>query len=93
MSKFATRAFDIRNVIGGLLGFYGLILLASFGFLDPGIDASTGQPKDNIYNLYAGIAMVVVAVIFFIWARLSPVRADEGMASAEEIERIEGANL
>lgn len=93
MSKFATRAFDIRNVIGGLLGLYGVILLASFGFLDPGIDASTGKPKDNIYNLYAGIAMVVVAVIFFIWARLSPVRADEGMASAEEIERIEGANL
>ena len=45
MSKFATRAFDIRNVIGGLLGLYGLILLASFGFLDPGIDASTANLK------------------------------------------------
>ena len=93
MSKFATRAFDIRNVIGGLLGLYGLILLVSYLFLDPGIDASTGQPKDSIYNLYAGLAMVVVGVIFFVWARISPVRADEGMASAEEIERLENANL
>lgn len=92
MSKFATRAFDIRNVIGGLLGLYGLVLLISFLFLDPGIDASTGQPKDNVYNLYAGIAMVVVAVIFFVWAKVSPVRADEGTASAEEIERLENAN-
>ncbi|KGM18612.1 hypothetical protein [Corynebacterium auriscanis] len=91
MSKFATRAFDIRNVIGGLLGLYGLILVVSYFFLDPGIDASTGQPKDEVYNLYAGIAMVVVAVVFFVWAKASPVRADQGSADATEDERTEHA--
>lgn len=70
-------AFDIRNVIGSLLGIYGLVLLVSFLLLDPGVDVDTGAPKDSIYNLWAGLAMVVVAVLFGVWTKVDPIKIEE----------------
>ena len=70
-------AFDIRNVIGSLLGIYGLVLLASFLLLDPGVDPSTGAPKENIYNLWAGLAMIAVAVVFAVWTKVAPIKIEE----------------
>lgn len=69
-------AFDIRNVIGALMGLYGLVLLFSFFLLDPGV-SSEGVAKDSSYNLWAGLAMVVVAGIFFAWSKFEPVKIDE----------------
>lgn len=69
-------AFDIRNVIGALLGLYGLILLISYFLLDPGVDSSTGQIKDATYNLWAGVGLVAVAAFFFIWNKLDPIKLD-----------------
>ncbi|MBC2681289.1 cell wall anchor protein [Corynebacterium anserum] len=69
-------AFDIRNVIGALMGLYGVVLLISYLFLDPG-QSWEGLPKQASYNLWAGIAMVVVAAVFFIWSKLAPVKIDE----------------
>jgi len=62
-------ALDIRNVIGGLLGIYGLILLgmAAFG---PLAEDRTGGINAN---LWVGIVLVVVAAVFFAWARWRPV--------------------
>ena len=62
-------AFDIRNVIGGLLGLYGLVLtlMGIFG------DAETDKTGGVNANLWAGIAMLVVGVAFIVWARLRPV--------------------
>jgi hypothetical protein len=62
-------ALDIRNIIGGLLGVYGVILLAM------GIFADTEPEKtgDVNANLWAGIALLAVGVGFLAWARLRPV--------------------
>lgn len=62
-------AFDIRNVIGALLGVYGLILLgmAAFGPLH---EDRTGGVNAN---LWVGIVLVVVSAIFLVWAKLQPV--------------------
>ena len=61
-------ALDIRNIIGGLLGVYGLILLAQgiFGAAEP---EKTGGVNAN---LWAGIALAVVGAGFLTWARLRP---------------------
>jgi drug/metabolite transporter (DMT)-like permease len=67
---------DIRNIIGALLGVYGVILLLMGLFGDPE-DEKTG---DVNANLWAGLVLIVVAAIFFAWARLRPVRVPEGVA-------------
>lgn len=77
-------AFDIRNVIGALLGLYGVILLFSYFVLDPGVDATTGQIKDGTYNLWAGAGLVAVAVFFFVWNKLDPVKVDETAQKDQE---------
>lgn len=75
--KSSAGAFDLRNVIGGLLGLYGLILLIAFAVIDPGVDASTGEPKVADYNLWAGLGLVIAAVVFFAWAKLNPIIVEE----------------
>ena len=35
-SQASTATFDIRNVIGALLGFYGIVLIICSFVLDPG---------------------------------------------------------
>jgi xanthine/uracil/vitamin C permease (AzgA family) len=67
-----TSAFDIRLIIALLTGVYGLVLTALGLFVtsDTEIEKSAGV---NI-NLWAGLAMVVVALLFVLWARLRPLR-------------------
>jgi hypothetical protein len=64
-------AFDIRVIIGALLGVYGvvLLLLGLFGASDAELAKGDGL---NI-NLWAGLAMAVVGVAFIIWARVRPI--------------------
>ena len=70
-------AFDLRNVIGALFGLYGVILLLAYFLVDPGVDASTGEAKEAVYNLWSGVGLVVAALIFFGWAKLNPIVVKE----------------
>ena len=63
------RLFDVRYVIGGLLGFYGIVLVV-VGLLDG--PAEYAQAAGFAVNLWTGIALVVVAVAFLAWASLRP---------------------
>ena len=69
-------AFDVRNVIAGLIGFYGvvLVLVAIFG------DQDTDKTGGVNANLWAGLAMLVFAAAFALWSRLRPVVVDPGAA-------------
>jgi drug/metabolite transporter (DMT)-like permease len=67
--KHTAGALDIRNIIGGLLGVYGVILVLMGLFGDKELD-KTG---DVNANLWAGLALVVVAAVFLTWARLKPI--------------------
>ncbi|WOP19266.1 hypothetical protein [Raineyella sp. LH-20] len=69
--------FDIRNVIGLLLGVYGLILLLMGLFADKGLDKTGGINA----NLWAGLVLFVVGVVFVVWARLRPMLVPEGAAA------------
>ena len=62
-------ALDIRNIIGGLLSIYGVILL----FMGIFADAETEKTGGVNANLWAGIALLVVGAGFLAWARLRPV--------------------
>ncbi|WP_210650286.1 hypothetical protein [Nocardioides sp. SYSU D00065] len=62
-------AFDIRNIIGALMGVYGVIL-ALAGLLGEHEPAKTG---DVNANLWTGLALLAVAVFFLGWAKLKPI--------------------
>jgi hypothetical protein len=62
-------AFDVRNIIGGLIGFYGVVLVLVSFF---GADESEKTGGVNA-NLWAGLAMIVFGVGFALWSRLRPV--------------------
>jgi cytochrome c biogenesis protein CcdA len=70
-NKHTAGAFDIRNIIGGLLAVYGVILLL-VGLLG---DARAGTSEAS--NIWAGVVLLVVGVVFLAWARLRPVVVPE----------------
>ena len=71
-------AYDVRNVIGGLIGFYGLVLVLVAIFGDDQADKTGGVAA----NLWAGLAMLVFAAAFALWSRLRPIVVDPGAAVA-----------
>ncbi|RAV33642.1 hypothetical protein [Corynebacterium heidelbergense] len=83
-------AFDIRNVIGALLGIYGVVLLISYFLLSPGTDMTTGQAKDASYNLWTGLALALAAIVFFIWTKVDPIKIVEP-APGEAVQAQERA--
>lgn len=65
-------AFDVRTFIGTLIGLFGVILtLAGLFAFSAAESAKTGGLNAN---LWAGLAMVVVAAAFLLWAKLAPLR-------------------
>ncbi|KPC63262.1 hypothetical protein [Streptomyces chattanoogensis] len=68
-SATATRLFDIRRIIGGLFGLYGVIVTIA------GITASDADLKkaENInINLWTGIGMLALGLFFLGWVWLRP---------------------
>lgn len=76
--------FDIRNIIGGLLGIYGLILLLMGIFADPELEKTGGVNA----NLWAGIALVVFGAAMLLWAKLRPTYVPEGAAAEAGGEEV-----
>ena len=84
MASKLTRLFDIRNVIGALLGIYGVVLtIAGFapGLLRERDKGAANNPVDLYFgteaNWWVGLALIVVSAVFIGWALLRPVKADE----------------
>lgn len=71
--RHAAGVLDIRNIIGGLLFVYGVILTLMGIFGDPEFE-KTG---DVNANLWAGIALLVAGGGFMLWARLRPLQVPE----------------
>ncbi|HZX08429.1 hypothetical protein [Kribbella sp.] len=76
--KKKAGAFDIRIVIALLVGIYGVVLTI-LGIT--GSQAETDKAAGININLWGGIAMLVFAALFVLWARLRPIAVtDEGPA-------------
>jgi hypothetical protein len=61
--------FDIRNIIGALLGIYGVILTLA-GLLGEHEPEKTGGVNAN---LWTGLGLLLVGVFFIAWARIRPI--------------------
>ena len=84
----AARLFDIRRIIGGLFTLYGLILFVA-GLVD-GADASKKAAGIDI-NIWTGLGMLVLGLLFLLWMRLNPVEAPEHRVDDEGVPRTERA--
>ncbi len=72
--------FDIRNIIGSLLGIYGVVLtIAGFapGLLGDHDSAANDNPVDLYVgtdaNWWVGLVLIGVSIVFIAWALLRPV--------------------
>ncbi|MGY1746703.1 hypothetical protein [Blastococcus sp. SYSU D00695] len=87
--KHAAGAFDVRNVIAALIGFYGVVLVVVGLFGETAADREkTGGVNAN---LWAGLAMVVVALGFFLWTRWRPIVVEPTHAPGEGTDDGTGA--
>ena len=75
-------AFDIRTLIGALLGIYGVILLL-MGLFDDVPEDKTGGVNAN---LWAGLVLLAVGIFFLAWARLRPIVVPETGPEGEKDE-------
>lgn len=85
---------DIRVIIGSVLGIIGVFLLLASFFTNT---AEELAKSGGIHaNLWAGIALLVVAAIMWVWAIASPEGGkspdalDDPATVAERHERMEG---
>lgn len=80
--------FDVRNIIGALLGIYGVVLtIAGFApaLLGSHRSTATNNPVDLYVgtdaNWWVGLILIGVSIVFIGWALLRPVKVPE---SAEQ---------
>jgi hypothetical protein len=65
-------AFDIRSIIGGLIGLYGFILLGmGLWFTD---DSELERTDGVNWNTRVGIGLIVFGAIMITWVVLRPLR-------------------
>ena len=69
----AANLFDIRRLIGGLFVIYGVILVV-LGLGES--DASIQKSADINVNLYAGLGMLVMGLLFLVWAFARPLATE-----------------
>jgi len=86
----AARLFDIRRLIGGLFVLYGVILIIlGLGESDASIEKSAGV---NV-NLWAGLGMLVVGLLFLAWAFLRPLSEELDDDGPDDDDRsVQGAH-
>jgi cytochrome c biogenesis protein CcdA len=78
----STGLFDLRYLIGGLFTVYGVVLIVASFFV-----SNVKSGGMNI-NLWLGIAMLILGVLFLVWARSRPLHVEgkSALAQAEEEE-------
>jgi hypothetical protein len=70
----AAKLFDLRVMIGGLFLLYGVMLTVAGLFTSP---RDLAKASHININLWMGIGMLIVGVIFLAWWRLNPVKPAE----------------
>jgi hypothetical protein len=66
----AAKLFDIRLMIGGLFTLYGVALII-YGFFTS--QAEIRKAAGININLWLGVGMLVLGLLFLLWRKLDPV--------------------
>jgi hypothetical protein len=74
----ASRLFDLRTLIGALFVLYGLILTV-VGLLDN--RAEIDKAHGIRINLWVGLSMLLLGVLFLLWMRLRPLKVDRARST------------
>jgi prolipoprotein diacylglyceryltransferase len=69
----AAKLFDIRIMIGGLFVVYGVMLTIAGFFTNA---AELAKAAGINMNLWLGLGMLVLGVLFLIWAKVNPNRPE-----------------
>ncbi len=69
----AAKLFDLRSLIGGLFVLYGIMLTVA-GFFTS--SANLAKAAGININLWMGIGMLILGVLFLVWWRLNPMRPE-----------------
>jgi hypothetical protein len=81
----AAKLFDIRLLIGGLFTLYGVMLtIAGFFTSDTARQKASGI---NI-NLWLGIGMLILGLLFLLWHRLRPLVIEPHPIGTRTEERL-----
>ena len=83
-SASAVRLFDVRRIIGGLFVVYGAIVVI-MGLTDGKAEIAKAQGV-NI-NLWTGLAMFILGVLFLLWMWWRPAKAPDRATVEAESER------
>jgi hypothetical protein len=66
----SSTLFDLRLLIGGLFTLYGVTLIIASFFV------STVKSHNIDINLWLGLGMALLGVLFLVWARWRPLAAN-----------------
>lgn len=80
------RLFDLRSMIGGLLVLYGVVLVI-VGLTDG--PAEIARASGIRINLWTGIGMLVVGLLFLAWQRFGGEDSRTGQSQSQLSEEIE----
>ena len=69
----AAKLFDIRLLIGGLFSLYGVMLIVAGLFVS---DSQRRKASGININLWLGIGMLVLGLLFLLWRRLNPLHIE-----------------
>lgn len=88
-SASAARLFDIRRLIGSLFTIYGVIVMIT-GIVAS--DASLEKSQGININLWTGLGMLILGLLFLLWMKLRPLAppTDLKEAMAEELRKGKG---
>ncbi|WP_067897019.1 hypothetical protein [Nocardia vaccinii] len=76
--------FDIRTIVGALLGIYGVILIVVGAVNHSAADLQRSGGWNT--NLWSGIGMAVFSAGFLIWVRLRPTQVPRSTESSGPAE-------
>jgi xanthine/uracil/vitamin C permease (AzgA family) len=83
----AANLFDLRRIIGGVFVVWG-VLLTILGITES--DAEIQKAAGININLWAGLGMLVVGIVFLVWAFTRPLGQE--LAASEEASRSAGGD-
>lgn len=77
--------FDIRNIVGALLGIYGVVLVL-VGLIG---GSSTKHVSDGSgTNVVVGVVLIAVSIFFLVWTKVRPTVVDEVALERDKAEAV-----